>query len=101
MQLAKSHIASIASQNLRLRYPRRIANLIGISEHEFARFQRALVRIRPGNAAAFDGGMADAILEAEWFLLIRGNVTILPPECRDSRQLLIGFPSAVAPLLHL
>src|SRR4051812_36799332 len=38
MQLAKDDIASIASQNLRLRNLRRITDLIGISEHELARF---------------------------------------------------------------
>jgi hypothetical protein len=39
--------------------------------------------------------MTDAIFEAEWFLLIGQNVTILPPYCLDSSQLLIGFPGAI------
>ena len=45
--------------------------------------------VRPGNTASFDSRVTNPILEAERFLLIGQNMTILPPDCRDARQLLI------------
>jgi len=80
MQLAKRDKASIASQDLRLRYGRRIADFIWLPEHEFTRFERTLLRISPRNAAAFDRGMTHAILKAKLFLFIGGSVTILSPD---------------------
>src|SRR5437879_3996554 len=42
-----------------------------------------------GNTASFDSGVTNPILETERFLLVRQNMAILPPDCRDARQLLI------------
>src|SRR5437588_4823187 len=44
-----------------------------------------------GNTASFDSGVTNPILETERFLLVRQNMAILPPDCRDALQLLIGL----------
>ena len=89
VQFAKDHITSIASQNLRLRYRRRLAHLIGIAKNKLARLERLFVGIGARNAAALNRRMADAVLESECLSFIRQSMTILAPDRCDARDLLV------------
>src|SRR4051795_1280084 len=95
MQFAKGYKTPISPQNVRLRNCRLVADLVGISEHEFSSFEREFLRITARNAASLNCGMTDAIPKAEWLLLIGGGMTILPPYGGDSRQLPVCFPGAI------
>src|SRR5947209_16030045 len=95
MQFAEGYKTTISSQDVRLRDIRLVADLIGISQHEFTSFERHFLWITARNAAALNCGMTDAISKAEGLRLIGGDMTILPPYCGDSRQLLVCFPGAI------
>src|SRR3954471_14842025 len=101
MKLPKSHVATIAAQDLRLGDSVRVTHFVRVAEHKFAGFQRLLMRVAARNAAAFDRGMTDAITETKRLSLPWPNVTILPPKCRDAAQLEVGLSRALHRMLEL
>src|SRR5262249_19098732 len=80
VQLAHDHVRAVAPQHRGLRHRPQVAGLILVAQDELAGFERRLVRVGARDAAALDGGLADAILETKRLALVGQRVDILAPE---------------------
>ncbi|WP_256102816.1 hypothetical protein [Streptomyces sp. Ncost-T10-10d] len=79
MELTEDRVAAVAPQHLRP-WGLETADLVPVAEHELPGLQRQLQPVRPGDAASFDGWMADAVAIAEMLGLGGQRVTVLPPD---------------------
>ena len=71
VQLAEDDVASVAPQDVGLRYLRRFAHFVRVTQYEFARLKRSLMRIGAWDSRSFDCGMTDAVLEPERLFFAR------------------------------
>jgi hypothetical protein len=90
VQLAEDHVGAVAAQHVGLRQPGQFVRLVPVAQDELACFEGRLPTVRAGQAAAFDGGMADAVLEAEGGAFARQRVDVLPPDRFDAGQQMVG-----------
>src|SRR5215471_13963819 len=93
MQLAKDDVGSIAAQDFGHSLLN-AAQLVPVTEHEITGLDRLLFRITSGDAASFDGWVADSVLESKRLCLSRQGMTVLSPDGFDSGHLAVGFACA-------
>ena len=91
MKLQEDDVGAVATEHLGLRHRRQPARFVGIAEDEFAGLDRRLLGVGARNAAAFDCGLTDPILEPEWVSARWKLVTVLTPDHTDARQFGIGL----------
>ena len=94
MKFAKDYIGAISSQQLRFR-ALDSTELVWITQHKLAGFEWLFAWICSRNAAAFNGGMTNAILKPERFLFVRQGVTILSPDRLDADHRLIRLACTI------
>ena len=79
-------------EHLGCRHRRQLARLVGVAENDLAGLEWALLRVGRRNAAPFDCGLADAVLETERGASGRELVTVLTPDHLDTRQTFLRLP---------
>ncbi|KAF5997499.1 hypothetical protein BOG92_042720 [Streptomyces sp. WAC00263] len=91
VQLPPGHEGAVAAQLGRLRHRRQVSGLVAIAEHEFACLEHGTVTGRTLGTAAFDRGVADAVLVAEAGTPAGQLVEVLPMDDLKTAKLRVGL----------
>src|SRR5829696_1512271 len=93
VQLAKGDVCSVPAENFRLSslHP---TQLISIAQHKLPRLKRLFSGIGSRNAAAFDRRVTDPVAKSEWFSFSCQCMTVLTPDCLDSRHVAVSLARA-------